>query len=182
MIGFVNGLAIVIAGAQLGTFRGLAGAALWQQIGLTLLTALLIKTLAHDRLRKVWPKQIPAPLAAIVIVTVLVNVLAPDFFALAKTVGDVAAVAGTLPVLHLPDVPLTFGTLRYGLARFPNPASLFFQTRLILSFIYRKGHSAVRGVRRRGWVNRNPANAAARGRNLRNANVHAPRGHRAGCW
>lgn len=112
MIGFVNGLAIVIAGAQLGTFRGLAGAALWQQIGLTLLTALLIKTLAHDRLRKVWPKQIPAPLAAIVIVTVLVNVLAPDFFALAKTVGDVAAVAGTLPVLHLPDVPLTFGTLR----------------------------------------------------------------------
>tara|TARA_B110000977_G_scaffold53723_3_gene73126 strand:+ start:7267 stop:8628 length:1362 start_codon:yes stop_codon:yes gene_type:complete len=111
MIGFVNGLAIVIGSAQMQTFKGLAGNALWMQIGLTALTVCLIKTLAHDSMSKIWPKSIPTPLAAIVAVTGLVNVVAPKFFTLAKTVGDVAPVSGALPALHLPSVPITLETL-----------------------------------------------------------------------
>ena len=45
MIGFVNGLAIVIGAAQLASFRNLAGAALYTQVALTAITAALIKGL-----------------------------------------------------------------------------------------------------------------------------------------
>ena len=96
MIGFVNGLAIVIGGAQLASFRNLAGAALYAQVALTAITALLIKALGSKKAAETfWPRQIPAPLAAIVLVTILANVVAPGAFATAKTVGDVAAVHAT---------------------------------------------------------------------------------------
>jgi len=112
MIGFVNGLAIVIGGAQLASFRNLAGAALYAQVALTAITALLIKALGSKKAAETfWPRQIPAPLAAIVLVTILANVVAPGAFAAAKTVGDVAAVSGALPAFHLPSVPFNFHTL-----------------------------------------------------------------------
>ena len=110
MIGFVNGLAIVIGAAQLASFRNLAGAALYTQVALTAITAALIKGLGSKR-AAFWPRQIPAPLAAIVLVTLLANVVAPDAFAAAKTVGDVAAVSGALPAFHLPSVPFDLHTL-----------------------------------------------------------------------
>jgi MFS superfamily sulfate permease-like transporter len=110
MIGFVNGLAIVIGAAQLASFRNLTGAALYTQVALTAITAALIKGLGSKR-AAFWPRQIPAPLAAIVLVTLLANVVAPDAFAAAKTVGDVAAVSGALPVFHLPNVPFDLHTL-----------------------------------------------------------------------
>ena len=110
MIGFVNGLAIVIGAAQLASFRNLAGAALYTQVALTAITAALIKGLGSKR-AAFWPRQIPAPLAAIVLVTLLANVVAPDAFAAAKTVGDVAAVSGALPAFHLPSVPVNLHTL-----------------------------------------------------------------------
>ena len=111
MIGFVNGLAIVIGAAQLASFRNLAGAALYTQVALTAITAaLIIKGLGSKR-AAFWPRQIPAPLAAIVLVTLLANVVAPDAFAAAKTVGDVAAVSGALPAFHLPSVPFDLYTL-----------------------------------------------------------------------
>ena len=60
MIGFVNGLAIVIAiaSAQINSFAGLADAALYTQVALTALTMALIKLIPN---LSFVPKQIPAP-------------------------------------------------------------------------------------------------------------------------
>ncbi|MEO0413135.1 MAG: SulP family inorganic anion transporter [Pseudomonadota bacterium] len=115
MLGFVNGLAIVIFLAQLGQFKvpgsatdaGLAsgdwlsGAPLYLMLGLTALTMVII-----------WltPKitsAIPAPLAGIGLVAALVIALGLD----APRVGDLASIQGSLPPFHIPSVPLTFGTL-----------------------------------------------------------------------
>ncbi len=51
-------------------------------------------------------KAIPAPLVAIVIITVLVGVFGID----TKTVGDIASVGGGLPKFALPLVPISFET------------------------------------------------------------------------
>ncbi len=114
MMGFVNGLAIVIGTSQLEQFKVLSAAGaghvwmsgppLYVMAGLTALTMLIIKF---------WPtkapvvSKVPAPLAAILSVTVLVNVLGIA----TRTVGDMASIAGSLPSIHLPGVPLGLGTL-----------------------------------------------------------------------
>lgn len=130
MLGFVNGLAIVIFLAQMGQFKRPASEALeidasegthsaidvlfngnWLQgnemflmVGLTLLTMGLIY---------LWPKLpklgtfIPAPLASILIVSCLVIGLDLD----TKTVGDLASVSGGLPQFHIPQVPFGLETL-----------------------------------------------------------------------
>ena len=69
MIGFVNGLAIVIGSAQINSFAGLADAALYTQVALTALTMALIKLIPN---LSFVPKQIPAPLLAIASVGTLV--------------------------------------------------------------------------------------------------------------
>ena len=104
MIGFVNGLAIVIGMSQLETFSGLSGSSLATTAGLTALTMALIRII--PKLSFV-PKAIPAPLLAIASCATLTNALKIS----TKTVGDVAPVSGSLPSLHLPNVPLTFETL-----------------------------------------------------------------------
>ena len=103
MIGFVNGLAIVIGSAQINSFAGLADAALYTQVALTALTMALIKLIPN---LSFVPKQIPAPLLAIASVGTLVQVAGIA----TKTVGDVAAVAGSLPAFHIPNVPVEFET------------------------------------------------------------------------
>ncbi len=111
MLGFVNGLAIVIFLAQLqhfqvgnvdGDTQWLSGPALWILLGLITLTMLIIHWL---------PKltgAFPAALAAILVVTLLVV-----FFDIpTNTVGDLASIKGGLPTFHLPVVPFSWETLK----------------------------------------------------------------------
>jgi len=72
-------------------------------VGLTILTMVIIYT--FPRLPKIG-QMIPAPLAAIVIVSALVIGLDLD----TKTVGDLASVSGGLPTFHVPMVPYTWDT------------------------------------------------------------------------
>lgn len=104
MIGFVNGLAIVIGMSQLETFSGLSGNALSTTLALTAFTMALIRTI--PKLSFV-PKGVPAPLLAIASCATLTNA----FKIATKTVGDVAPVSGALPSLHLPNVPVSLETL-----------------------------------------------------------------------
>ncbi len=111
MLGFVNGLAIIIFLAQLGQFKEagpngtqqwLAGAQLWPMLGLVALTMAVIYLLPR------LTRAVPAALAAIVVVTALVHGLGID----TRTVADMASVAGGLPQFHLPAVPFSLETLR----------------------------------------------------------------------
>jgi SulP family sulfate permease len=110
MLGFVNGLAIVIFLAQLSNFQvkdsngemqWMQGQALWIMLGLVLLTMIIIRYLPK------LTKSIPSSLAAIIVVSLLVIVLGMD----SRTVGDLASIAGGLPTFHLPMVPLNLETL-----------------------------------------------------------------------
>ena len=122
MLGFVNGLAIVIFLAQLGQF-GVPGDAGWLQdtwlqdtildvawisgmplytmLGLVGLTMLIIQYLPK------LTTAVPSSLVAIITVTLVVLGLDLD----TKVVGDVASIAGSLPSFHLPMVPLNLETL-----------------------------------------------------------------------
>ena len=116
MLGFVNGLAIVIFLAQLGQFQvpgsaesaghGMAngewlnGAPLFLMLGLVALTMAIIW---------VMPKitnAVPAPLAGIGIVAAIVIGFGLDV----PLVGDLASIEGGLPPFHIPMVPLTWET------------------------------------------------------------------------
>ncbi len=103
MLGFVNGLAIVIFLAQLsqfkipaadGSLQWLQGASLYLMLGLVLLTMAIIYLLPKIT------RAFPAALAAILAVTLLVHGLKLD----TRTVGDLASLAGGLPVFHIPLV------------------------------------------------------------------------------
>jgi len=106
MMGFVNGLAIVIGASQLEQFRGAAGGWL---VGAPLATmaALTAATMVIIRL---WPAErlgVPGPLAAISIVTAVVKAVGID----TRTVGTMASIKGGLPSFHLPAVPIEPATL-----------------------------------------------------------------------
>jgi SulP family sulfate permease len=110
MLGFVNGLAIVIFLAQLqhfqvtspeGVKQWLGGGAMMIFAGLVMLTMFIIHYL---------PKltgSFPAALAAIIAVSLLV--LGLDLNTV--TVGDLASIKGSLPAFHIPSVPFNFETL-----------------------------------------------------------------------
>jgi len=111
MLGFVNGLAIVIFLAQMGHFKVVAadgttswmtGAPLFTMLGLIALTMAIIYLL--PKLTNV----IPSTLAAIATVSALVIFVGID----TKTVGNMASIAGGLPQFHLPDVPMNLDTLK----------------------------------------------------------------------
>ena len=110
MLGFVNGLAIVIFLAQLSHFKVMApdGTSNWMQ-GLPLFTmlGLIVLTMAIIYLLPRFTKVIPSTLAAIVTVSALVIFSGID----TKTVGDLASIKGGLPAFHLPDIPLNLETL-----------------------------------------------------------------------
>ena len=111
MLGFVNGLAIVIGLAQLEQFRITAsdGSSDWMSGTMLYLTlALVVVTMVV-----IWgipkiTKAIPAPLAGIGIVTALVMGFGLDV----PRVADLADLAGNLPVFAIPEVPMTWETLR----------------------------------------------------------------------
>lgn len=120
MLGFVNGLAIVIFLAQLSQFKTpdesgvmqwMQGEALYIMLGLVALTMAIIHFLPK------LTTAIPSSLAAIVVVTGIVI----GFDLEARTVvdflrgmtGDASAtLAGGLPTFHIPNVPFNFETLQ----------------------------------------------------------------------
>ena len=110
MLGFVNGLAIVIFLAQLQSFQvedaggqlqWMQGTPLWLMLGLVALTMAIIHYLPR------LTRAIPSSLAAIIVVTLLVIFLGME----SRTVGDMASIAGGFPTLHIPMVPMTWETL-----------------------------------------------------------------------
>lgn len=122
MLGFVNGLAIVIFLAQLGQFgvagepgwlsgtymegtivdvAWLEGQQLYMLLGLVTITMLIIHFLPR------FTTAVPSSLVAIVAVTLLVF----GFDLNTRVVGDVASIKGGLPSLHIPSVPFSFETL-----------------------------------------------------------------------
>ncbi len=110
MLGFVNGLAIVIFLAQLSQFKvvGESGELEWMSgMGLALLGGLVILTMAIIHYLPRFTKAIPASLAAIIVVTLIVTLLNLD----TRTVGDLASIAGGLPEFSIPGVPFTLETL-----------------------------------------------------------------------
>ena len=110
MLGFVNGLAIVIFLAQLTQFQVPAadGATVWMT-GWPLLAmiGLVVLTMAVIWLMPKITGLVPAPLAAIAIVAGIVIVFGIDV----PRVGDLASIAGGLPPFHVPLVPLDLQTL-----------------------------------------------------------------------
>ncbi len=106
MLGFVNGLAIVIAMAQLEHFKvgeaWLSGTPLYVMLGLVALTMAIVYLL--PRITRVAP---PA-LVAILSVGLAVYLLGLP----TRTLGDMAHIAGGLPVFALPDIPWNLETLR----------------------------------------------------------------------
>ena len=122
MLGFVNGLAIVIFLAQLGQF-GVAGEPGWLQdtfmqgsildvswiegsqlhvlLGLVALTMAIIYFLPR------YTRALPSSLVAILVVSGLVFGLDLE----TRVVGDVASIKGGLPSFHIPSVPFSFDTL-----------------------------------------------------------------------
>ena len=110
MLGFVNGLAIVIFLAQLqhfevevdGVTQWMTGEPMMIFAGLTILTMAIIHFLPK------LTTAVPASLAAIVVVSFMVVGLNID----TNTVGDLASIEGGLPEFHIPDVAFTFETLK----------------------------------------------------------------------
>ncbi|MFN7129255.1 MAG: SulP family inorganic anion transporter [Brevundimonas sp.] len=97
MTGFVNALAILIFLAQMPELIG----ANWQTFALV--GAALVVIYGFPRLTK----AVPSPLVAIVLISVFVMMTGLDV----RTVGDMGQMPSTLPVFHLPAVPLTWETL-----------------------------------------------------------------------
>ncbi len=109
MLGFVNGLAIVIFLAQMQSFQitGENGASQWMQGGaLWIMLGLVGLTMAIIRYLPKLTNAVPSSLAAIVVVSLMVIGLGLD----TKTVGDIASIAGGLPEFHIPMVPLNWET------------------------------------------------------------------------
>jgi SulP family sulfate permease len=107
MLGFVNGLAIVIFLAQFTQFKQadgswITGSALYTLLGLIALTMAIIHFLPK------LTKAIPSSLAAIVVVSLIVIFAGVE----TRTVGDVASIAGSLPSFHIPSVPFNLETLQ----------------------------------------------------------------------
>jgi SulP family sulfate permease len=110
MLGFVNGLAMVIFIAQFHHFKitdasgnlvWLTGTPLYAMIGLIALTIAIILLLPK------LTKAIPSTLAAIIVVSLTVIGFNID----TKTVGDLGSIAGGLPAFHIPSVPFNLETL-----------------------------------------------------------------------
>jgi len=111
MLGFVNGLAIVIFLAQFGHFKvmGDDGLRHWLQ-GPALVTmgALIVLTMGIIYLLPRLTRAVPSSLAGIVVVSLLVIFADID----TRTVGDLASIKGSLPDFHIPSVPFNWETLQ----------------------------------------------------------------------
>ena len=111
MLGFVNGLAIIIASAQLQHFhvRTASGTEVWMApAGLLTMLGLVAVTIAVTVLLPKLTKAFPSALAGILAATVTALALGVK----TRTVGDLASIRGTLPRFHVPQIPYNLDTLR----------------------------------------------------------------------
>ncbi|MCQ4088079.1 SulP family inorganic anion transporter [Saccharibacillus sp. JS10] len=97
MTGFVNALAIIIFMAQLPQFVG-AGPAMY---------AIVAGTLAIIYILPRFTKVVPAPLVAIVVMSLIAVGLGLDV----KTVGQMGELGTTPPLFHIPQIDLTWSML-----------------------------------------------------------------------
>ena len=111
MLGFVNGLAIVIGISQLSQFKTInsIGESVWIS-GDTLTYSIIFVALT---MYIIWllpkiTKILPSTLVAILFTTIVVLVLKIDI----PSVGDLASVKGGLPEFSIPSVPLNIETLK----------------------------------------------------------------------
>ncbi|QVM94770.1 MULTISPECIES: SulP family inorganic anion transporter [unclassified Pseudomonas] len=106
MLGFVNGLAIIIALAQLEHFKAdgawLSGAPLYLMLGLVALTMAIVYLLPR------LTRSVPPALIAILGVGAGVYLLDLP----TRTLGDLAHIAGGLPAWSWPQVPWNLETLQ----------------------------------------------------------------------
>ncbi|MGB0799315.1 MAG: SulP family inorganic anion transporter, partial [Planktomarina sp.] len=117
MLGFVNGLAIVIFLAQMTQFKvpgtvvntghGMSGGEWLSGMALATMLGLVALTMAIIYLMPKVTKIIPAPLAGIGIVALIVIGFGIDV----PRVGDLASIEGGLPTFHIPAVPFNWDTL-----------------------------------------------------------------------
>ncbi|MEO4052666.1 SulP family inorganic anion transporter [Solibacillus sp. CAU 1738] len=98
MIGFVNSLAILVFIAQTPHFIG----------GSMMTWLFLLITVALIYVIPFIIKGIPAPLIAVVILSVVAVFFGADL----KTVGDMGTITQSLPSFFIPDVPLNLETLQ----------------------------------------------------------------------
>ncbi|MEM5543385.1 SulP family inorganic anion transporter [Sulfitobacter sp. AS92] len=116
MLGFVNGLAIVIFLAQMSQFKvpgtmvdtghGMGGGEWLSGQPLVMMLGLVAATMAIIWVTPRITRLIPAPLAGIGIIAALVIGFGLDV----PRVGDLASIQGGLPEWHIPMVPLTWET------------------------------------------------------------------------
>ncbi|KZZ67879.1 SulP family inorganic anion transporter, partial [Sulfitobacter sp. HI0129] len=116
MLGFVNGLAIVIFLAQMSQFKvpgtmvdtghGMGGGEWLSGQPLYLMLALVAATMAIIWIMPRITRIIPAPLAGIGIVAGVVIFTGMEV----PRVGDLASIQGGLPTFHIPMVPLNWET------------------------------------------------------------------------
>lgn len=110
MIGFVNGLAIIIAMAQLEHFKQATpqGDVWLQGMPLAIMCALVALTMLIVYVLPRLTKSVPPALVAIVGVGLFSQLLHLP----TRTLGDMAHIAGAFPTLHWPLVPMRLETLR----------------------------------------------------------------------
>jgi len=111
MLGFVNGLALVIFLAQFGHFKvaGPDGTAQWMPAPqLVTMGVIIVITMAVIYLTPRITKAVPSTLVGILVASVGCALLGVE----TRTVGDLGSIAGGLPSFALPDVPMTWDTLR----------------------------------------------------------------------
>ena len=111
MLGFVNGLALLIFLAQFnhfkqagpdGVVRWMPGPELATMFGIVAVTVALIYLVPR------LTKAVPSTLVGILVVSVGCSLLGIE----TKTVGDLGSIAGGLPSFAIPDVPFDLETLR----------------------------------------------------------------------
>lgn len=98
ILGFVNALAILIFMAQLVHFKG----ASWPMYAMVAGTLVIIYVFPH------FTKAVPAPLVAIIVMTIIAAVTGANL----ETVGDLGNIARQLPSFHIPMIPFSFETLK----------------------------------------------------------------------
>ena len=118
MLGFVNGLAIVIFLAQLSQFKvpgtmentghGMGGGEWLSGEPLVLMLVLVAATMAIIWGMPKLTRAVPAPLAGIGIIAAVVI----GFGLEVPRVGDLASIEGGFPSFHIPMVPLNWETLQ----------------------------------------------------------------------
>lgn len=111
MLGFVNGLAIIIFLAQLDRFKvhdsmgklqWMQGPTLWIMLGLIALSMCIIHFLPK------FVKVIPSSLAAIFVVTLIVKLFNID----TPSISDIATIKGGLPEFRIPAIPFSWAAFK----------------------------------------------------------------------